>query len=99
VPTSGGPGPYFVESCTDGTEVSWSHLQRGLIGLKGGADGIIDAGLPSHLDMTAHHQRDRPLGCKLDHSVNGTRVRGIDEAETAAVAVGHRVLGAADDEW
>jgi hypothetical protein len=54
VPTSGGPGPYFVESCTDGTEMSWSHLQRGFIGLKGGADGIIDTGLPS--DPRVEHQ-------------------------------------------
>jgi predicted DNA-binding protein len=27
------------------------------------------------------------------------RVRGIDEAEAAAVDVGHRVLDAVDDEW
>jgi metal-responsive CopG/Arc/MetJ family transcriptional regulator len=27
------------------------------------------------------------------------RLDGIDEAEAAAVAIGHRVLDAADDEW
>ena len=27
------------------------------------------------------------------------RIHGTDEAESAAVAAGHRVLAAADDEW
>jgi antitoxin MazE6 len=27
------------------------------------------------------------------------RIHGTDETKTAAVAIGHRVLGAVDDEW
>jgi metal-responsive CopG/Arc/MetJ family transcriptional regulator len=37
------------------------------------------------------------LTAQIDSALE--RLQGTDEAETAAVAIGHRVLDAVDDEW
>jgi antitoxin MazE6 len=47
--------------------------------------------------VSGDHRLDENRAVAIDSALE--RLHGTDEAEAAAVAVGHRILGAVDDEW